>query len=196
MKSKFLNRGHPVVIEEPQFVSEHSNIHDYVAILQNDTNLVNSNPCNLQTNLITGAQFKSLNALLDLMINSTDGWFLHFRNCDFDAVKASRGLEQQPYFLKSLLKPFSSSWIIMSNRYLVKKPRKLLLKNLVVVKQIVGSIDVLIEPRTGCKDCKDFFMQLHVGRTLVFSAEYWNFYYVPSDNGISVTFLREYEVNM
>lgn len=195
LKLNYLLRGHPVVIEEREF--QHTNLYDYVDGLHNLTNLINSNPCNLHTNLITGAHYKSLNALLELTRKSSDGWFLHFRNCDFDSVKASRLLEQQPNFLTSHLKPFSSSWIVMSNNYKVMKPKRLLVKHLVVGKQIVGTIDVLIAPRAGCKDiCKDHLLQLDVGYTIVFSAENWEFSYIPTGQGDSVTFLREYELNI
>lgn len=197
LKSTYLNRGHPVVLEEHPLTSRHSSLYDYMESVKNLTHLINSNPCNLQTSLVTGSHFTSLNALFELTTKTFDGWFLHFRNCDFDAVKASRALEEQPYFLASHLKPFSSSWILMSNSYKVIKPKKLLVKHLVVVKQIIGSIDVLIAPKTSCKDsCKDFLLQLAAGYTIVFSGELWDFFYIPSGLGDAVTFLREYELNV
>lgn len=85
----------------------------------------------------------------------------------------------------------------MSNNYKVIKPKKLLVKHLVVVKQIIGSIDVVIIPRTGCRDsCKDYSLPLEAGYTLLFPAELWNFLYIPSDQGDSVTFIREYELSI
>lgn len=197
LKSNYLNRGHPVVLEEHQFLSRHSSSYDYIESLKNLTHLINSSPCNLQTSVVTASHFTSLNALFDLTKKSLDGWYLHFRNCDFDAIKASRSLEEQPYFLKSHLKPFSCSWILMSNSYKVTKPKKLLVKHLVVVKQIIGTIDVLIAPKMSCRDdCKDYLLQLDSGQTIVFSGELWEFSYIPADQGDAVTFIREYELNV
>lgn len=82
----------------------------------------------------------------------------------------------------------------MSNGYKVAKPKKLLVEHLVVVKQMIGSIDVFIAPKSGCKEsCNDFLLRLEVGYTIVFSAELWDFLYLPSSEGEAVTFLREYE---
>lgn len=77
------------------------------------------------------------------------------------------------------------------------KPKKLLVKHLVVVKQIIGSTDVFVTPKSGCKDnCNDFLLQLDVGHTIIFSAELWDFSYFPSGQAEAVTFLREYELHM
>lgn len=163
--------------------------------MKNLTDLIDSNPCNLQTSLVTGSHYTNLDELLELTNGSAE-WFIHFRNCDFSAVKASRALEQRPAFLRSH-KPFSSSWIIISSNYKVTKPKKLLVKHLVVVTQIFGSIDVLIAPKNGCKDdCNDFLLPLEPGYTIVFSAELWDFFYFPSDEGEAFTLLREYELHM
>lgn len=146
---------------------------------------------------MTGSHFTNLKELLELTKSAWDGWFIHFRNCDFSSVKASRALEEQPSFLTSQPKPFSSSWIIISNSYNVTKPKKLLVKHLVVAKQIVGSIDVFIVPKSDCKEnCKELFVQLDAGYTIVFSAEYWDFLYLPSGQGEAVTLLREYELHI
>ncbi|KAG4069667.1 hypothetical protein HA402_014690 [Bradysia odoriphaga] len=195
LKSNYINRGHPVVIEDPQLHSEDSNLNGYIERIKNLTDLIDSNPCNLQTNLVTGLHYRNLNEIFELIESSWDGWFLHYRNCDFSAVKASRALHVQPPFLTSHLKPFSSSWILFSSSYKTSKPKKLLVKHLVVVKQIIGSIDVLIAPKVECKEfCNDFELHLEVGDSVVFSAEFWDFSYYPSADGEAVTSIREYEL--
>lgn len=197
LKSNYINRGHPVLIEDRQLQSEDSNLNGYIEHMKNLTDLVDSNPCNLQTNLVTGMQYRNLNEIFELIESSWDGWFLHYRNCDFSAVKASRALHKQPAFLTTHLKPFSSSWILVSNSYKTSKPKKLLVKHLVVVKQIVGSLDVVIAPKTECKDfCIDFELHLEVGDSVVFSAELWDFSYFPSRDGEAATSLREYELQI
>lgn len=196
LKSTYINRGHPVVIEDHQFQST-NNIDDYISTIRNLTGLIDSSPCNLQTNLVTGPHYSNLNVLLDLSQSSTDGWFVHFRNCDFSSVKASRALDEPPKFLLSHPKPFSSSWILLSDGYKVSKPKKLLAKHLVAVKQIVGSIDVIVAPRSGCSEsCNEFRLPLNVGDILLFSADVWDFLYVPSGDGEAFTFIREYELRM
>lgn len=197
LKANYINRGHPVVIEDHQYLSLHSNVNDYIKTIKNLTDLIDSHPCNLQTNLVTSSQYTNLNELLDLTKISWDGWFIHFRNCDFSSVKASRALIGQPTFLTSLPKAFSASWILLSSSYNVTKPKKLLVKHLVVVKQIIGTIDVFIAPKSGCTDnCKDFFLRLEVGNTIVFSAEFWDFLYRPSSQGEASSFVREYELHI
>ncbi|KAJ6636195.1 hypothetical protein Bhyg_14783 [Pseudolycoriella hygida] len=197
LKANYINRARPVVIEEQQFLSGHFELFDYVETIRNISDLRESNPCNLQTNLVTKSHFTNLNEILELSKNSWDGWFVHFRNCDFSAVKASRALESHPPFLTSQVIPFSSSWILMSKGYNVTKPKKLLLKHLVVVKPIIGSIDVFLEPRSECKEsCIDFLLHLQVGCTMVFPAEHWDFFYVLSGQEEAVTFVREYELHL
>ncbi|XP_037050322.1 uncharacterized protein LOC119084447 [Bradysia coprophila] len=197
LKSNYIDRGYPVVIEDHQPHSEDGNLYGYIERIKNLTDLIDSNPCNLQTNLVTGLHYRNLNDIFELIESSRDGWFLHYRNCDFSAVKASRALHVQPPFLISHLKPFSSSWILISSIYKTSKPKKLLVKHLVVVKQIIGSTYVLIAPKVECKEfCSDFEFHLEVGDSFVFSAELWDFSYYPSAEGEAVTSIREYELQI
>lgn len=70
--------------EIPQFIEN---------LFNNHGNLVNSNPCDLKTNLAM-AKYTNLDELFNLILNikkqpvdEQTSWYLSFRNCDFNAVE-------------------------------------------------------------------------------------------------------------
>lgn len=190
LHDKYLLRGHPLIItdsHEPW--SENKDFATYILTLPA---LVHSNPCELQTNLIL-YKLLDLKTLFHLVTETgTDQFFLHFRNCDFEAVKASRAIIPKPYFYSSHLEPPYTSWILLSQNYHHTKHKDLSLLNLVILQQLKGWVDVMIEAKEACWDvCGSHHVRIGEGEALVLMSKLWNFKYLPSAKDISVTVVTE-----
>lgn len=178
---------------------------NFIKFLQSQPPLMRSVPCNVATNLLMERSSKptTLQKLMkqtELLANNEE-WFLHFRNCQFDAVKYSRAIlphTRRPYYLSSHLAPFYSSWLLVSNHYRMTLLKQLNVKDLVVVLQMQGVIDITLAIKEPCTDvCINHEFHLHEGEALIFVATTWDFFYSPVENSVAerneltVTFIQE-----
>lgn len=192
-----MNYNQPIIIENSHSIREPT---DFFRQLKNTTELSNSIPCELQSNLIVNRGAK-LNEILDVIFDAepifsqTDGWFVSFRNCFLSSLKASRLLLQRPSYIPTYLKPFSASWILISKEYKAANWKRLLLKDLVIVHQISGTQTVSLTARDSTCDvvCEQFEFLLKEGEALVFSANEWLFFYEPTFDRTAIMVIREYE---
>lgn len=163
---------------------------------------MNTIPCNVATNLFqTQRRLPKLRGLfrqIDLAVSSE--WFLHFRNCDFDAVKASRTI--MPYTIRpsiiSHLPPYRTSWILLSENYVMTNAKRLMVKDTVFVFQLSGRIIGELKAEGDCHNiCLDQEFELNAGETLIFNAKMWNFFFrtVMSDSKPMVSFIQEIEID-
>lgn len=170
-------------------------------------------PCNVASNLLA----KSATTVRQIIRQTEqmaphEKWFFHFRNCQFESVKASRGIipyHQRPHYLPNHLPPFRSSWILVSHQYEKKSAherihemKQLNVRDSVVVMQLQGEIHGRLEVNALCSEpCVDHTIRLTTGQSLVFAARFWNFYYepiaVPDGDAVdfAVTFIAEFEWN-
>lgn len=221
IQNAYLLRNIPVVVKDSHkswadlSKSQHGETMEFTEFLQTQTKIMESVPCNLETNLLwhsTG----NIRKLFKQVHNTPEitSWFLHFRNCQFSAVKASRtifGHTQKPYYLSSHLPPFYSSWILISQNYDVsKKWKQLKVRGLVMVLQLSGSIECIVEARSACfEECGQYKITLLTGEALIFMDRMWDFHYRPLSisaknaddwkfdykNETSITFIKEIEWN-
>lgn len=175
---------------------------DFIAFLKALPHLRTSIPCNTVTNLlqIRNEQL-NLNRLLDQTKKvGTKEWFLHFRNCEFDAVKGSRAIFPQkynPYFMSNHLPPFHSSWILISNQSQLLNEKRLPVKDLVFVFQLKGELAGRLIVQKKCTfSCANQHFRLNAGEALIFNAEMWDFFYhntssESNSESLAVTFIQE-----
>lgn len=194
LHDKYLLRGRPALIitDSHNYWPKHENFASYLSTLPG---LVHAKPCELQTNLML---YKSIDLKTLLLLAAenieigTDQWFLHFRNCDFDAVKASRAFIPKPYFYSSHLEPPYTSWILLSENYKHGGYKDLSLLNMVIIQQLSGILEVLLEAKGVCYDvCGTHHVKILESEILVFMSKLWNFKYLPSANDLSVTVVTE-----
>lgn len=196
----YLVRDHPVIISDSHDV--HKVPEDFIAFLKTLQHLSQSIPCNTVTNLlqIRNEQLNLKRFLDQTRKIGTKEWFLHFRNCEFEAVKASRAIFPQkytPYFMSNHLPPFHSSWILMSNQYKLLNEKRLPVKDLVFVFQLKGNLMGQLVVQKKCKFyCANQNFRLNAGETLIFNAEMWDFFYhnitlEPYSESLAVTFIQE-----
>lgn len=149
----YVRFNQPVIIEDSHTIWNDTN--EIFEFLQSNEDLTSSKPCDHLTNIVSNKSPK-LNEILDLVITDNRkkdvSWFLSFRNCEFIAVKASRLLWPKPDYLPLHLKPFSSSWLILIDNYRFRKSKQLNLNGLIVMVQLVGVLDVRLEPKNHCQN--------------------------------------------
>lgn len=194
----YLVRDHPVIVEDSHDVNRVPE--DFIGFLKTLLPLRKSFPCNTLTNLlqIRNEQW-NLNRLLDQTKKiGTKEWFLHFRNCEFNAVKSSRAILPQnniPYFMSNHLPPFYSSWILLSNQSQLMNEKRLPIKDLVFVFQLKGKLAGRLVVQKRCSFlCVNQDFQLNTGEALIFNAEMWDFFYhsIATDSEpLAVTFIQE-----
>lgn len=182
IEKQYLRRNHPLIIGNSHLPwhEMHSGF-DFIEFLYSDRNLKESRPCNIITNsLISPRTLGQLLKQIDLIADN-EKWFFQLRNCEFDAIKASRAIipiEARPQFLSQHLPPFRSSWILASQNYEMKANRPLNLRHLVVVLQLSGTITGHLQPNEVClSNCIDLEYQLNEGESMIFSSDMWSFSY-------------------
>ncbi|XP_037942078.1 uncharacterized protein LOC119683668 [Teleopsis dalmanni] len=193
MEAKYLERGLPVIITD----SHDEQTLDWLLekIQNNPQDFLSSDPCDIGTNLMLKKFFN-----LDVAIqkiksnNSMTKWFLQFRNCKFNAVKASRMFVTRPYYYPLHLEPFYSSWILISQDY-VSANREIYLQGLIFVQQLSGFFEFHLRPKQPCGfSCPTIDIRLSAGECLVFSTDLWVFSYEmleSKNNSISIATILE-----
>lgn len=193
-------RDHPVIINDSHDVDNVPD--DFVKFLQTLPQLRLSIPCNTVTNLLQiRTEQPNLKRLLEQTKRiGTKEWFLYFRNCEFEAVKASRAIfphKHRPYYMSNHLPPFHSSWILMSDQYNILNEKRLPVKDFVFVFQLKGKLTGRLVVRKECTlFCANKDFQLNAGQALIFNAEMWDFFYYGitsklHSESLAVTFIQE-----
>lgn len=174
---------------------------DFIEFLNSLPDLKASKPCNVLSNLLSNP--RSAEQLLKQLeyLQQDEKWFFHFRNCDFDAIKASRAIipfEARPQYLSQHLPPFRSSWILASRNYDMKAAKRLNLRRLAVVVQLSGELTGTLGPHEVCAEsCNELRYHLAEGEALIFSSEMWSFSYrshnEAEENYLIATLIQEIE---
>lgn len=205
LQNFYLFRDLPVIIKDSHrpWPNRDNVPDDFIEFLERNEKLMNSIPCNVASNLFQtqnrAPKLRGLFRQIDLHVSSE--WFLHFRNCDFDAVKASRTImpyKIRPRIISPHLPPYRSSWILLSENYDMSNAKQLMVKDTVFVFQLSGRTIGELKAVGDCHNvCLDQEFELNAGESLVFNARMWNFFYrtAMSDSKPIVSFIQEMEID-
>lgn len=126
-------------------------------------------PCSFISNLRTGSS--DLAAFLR-RVDSPEvaKWFVHWQNCDINAVKALRKYYQRPYFLSSTVSPAHFNWVLMSSDYSSPSYKKVELDSgLIALAQLRGATQLRLTPINPCNSsCPELIADLHRGEMRMF----------------------------
>lgn len=187
LQDNFLLRGMPVIISDSHtpWLSDFNFLNELLHI----DDFMTSDPCNVKSNLAMRQWMKLRKMLESIQENSG---FLHFRNCEFGALKATRRLYEKPYFYLSHLEPPHSTWFLVSHNFTSFRETRLNVVDLVVVQQMKGNVELALEGKEDCfEECGKFVETLVEGESLVFISELWNLRYKPVEANFSVTIVTE-----
>ncbi|KAJ8956092.1 hypothetical protein NQ318_016545 [Aromia moschata] len=145
-------------------------------ILEND--FYYSYPCKMSTNIYKGAT--TAGKILE-RARSFNEFFLHFQNCDLDAMKTLRKFTYRPSFLPAVYSPVLYNWLIWNRHYNATYDKVIdLVEKMALVGQVFGSMDVQLSPRYNCIEiCPILDIKLNAGEVLVFTS-LWDMTYRPN----------------
>lgn len=137
-----------------------------------------SYPCKLSSNILSNEE-----TALEILKKSLDfqEYFLHFQNCNFDAVKHFRRFFKKPEYLKQL-SPVQYSWVLASKFYNVfnSKFKPVYLSDKVaLVLQLFGENFFRLKPYDCGNDCPDLEVHLKAGEAMIVTSV-WNIEYLPN----------------
>ncbi|KAK4878261.1 hypothetical protein RN001_010767 [Aquatica leii] len=180
LKQHYIDLHTPIIIPEA--------LHNWTKI-RSDPILAESVPCQLSTNIHSG--FTTTGRILS-KLQDFDHYFLHFQNCEFDAMKAFRVFTPKPLFLPVEMSPVQYSWLLMSRYYNVSSFKQVELKEAVALfGQMQGSNYVRLLPRLNCESvCPIVEMELLEGEALVFTSM-WDLEYKPNMYGENIAVILE-----
>lgn len=190
INEEFLERGLPVILINSHPPWPEDNFTQHLLTLEP---LMESSPCEMSSNLIV-RRLANLHELIERVQKVDEqSWFIHFRNCDFPAVKASRLIASRPGFFSPHLEPAYSSWVLMSRNYDYPAPKDLTLEGIVLVRQLLGRGVFRLSSRGKClEECGKYTVNVKSGEALLFTTDLWDFSYYTSESSIkSVTFITE-----
>ncbi|XP_058060574.1 uncharacterized protein LOC131211203 [Anopheles bellator] len=202
-----LMRQIPIVVPDGQSMWEEHERYggDWSRFLADVEDLLLSNPCDLQTNLLfqpSTARPTALARMVDLLAPDTEreeskdnvgGWFVQFRNCALRTVKKTRIMFRKPYFYAAHWESPFTSWFLLSAGYGGNREIRPNMAGLVIVSQLRSALNVTLEPRYECEArCRTVRLMLQERQSLLFSTTLWSFSYSPSQQDrASVTFVSE-----
>lgn len=148
-------------------------------MLTQNTILSNSYPCKLSTNLFKSYDDVTFNTILNRAPNA-QRYFIHFQNCEWDAVKQFRIFTPRPAFLHREIAPIQYSWLLLNRDYKVAKFKRVDLKeNIAVVVQVTGTTNFRLVPQKQCEfECFELDVGLEEGEVMVLTS-LWDLEYQP-----------------
>ncbi|XP_055678156.1 uncharacterized protein LOC129786925 [Lutzomyia longipalpis] len=190
LSEEFLERGLPVLLMDSHTAWPEDNFTQHLLTLEP---LMESTPCEMSSNLIV-RRLANLQELIErIQRMEKHSWFLHFHNCDFPAVKATRLIAPRPLFFPPHLEPAYSSWILMSHKYDHPAPKEITLDGIVLVRQLQGRGVFRLSGRGKClEECGKYTVEVKSGEALLFTTDLWEFSYFPNEGPTkSVSFITE-----
>ncbi|KAK6643363.1 hypothetical protein RUM43_004868 [Polyplax serrata] len=193
----YLVRDRPVIVVDamtywPVMNTHHFYFENITQTYLKNEKLMDTVPCVLISNIRPGSN--DLLAFLKRLQSPTlDKWFVHWQNCDINAVKALRKFYQRPYFLSTSVAPAHFNWVLMSSDYNTKVYKQVELDSgLIILAQLRGSTDFKLTPNSPCNGtCPELSGSLHEGEMLVFTNFMWSFEYRPENQTDNVAILTE-----
>lgn len=168
-----------------------NSVSNLTKILTENTILSTSMPCKLSTNLFKNYNDISFREILNRALNA-HRYFIHFQNCEWNAIKQFRSFTPRPSFLHRDIAPIQYSWLLMDNNYKVGKFKRIdLIENIAVVVQIFGRTNFKLLPQKHCEfECFELETVLEEDEVLVVT-NLWDLEYKPIGFGENVAVILE-----
>ncbi|KAL2715235.1 hypothetical protein V1478_014933 [Vespula squamosa] len=193
----YLNRDAPAIITDAMDTWSVMNT-DYfwfdnvTHLYLGNERLMETVPCALMSNL--RASSSDLAAFLRRVHSpEVTKWFMHWQNCDINAVKILRKYYQRPYFLSSTVSPAHFNWVLMSSNYNSPGYKKVELDSgLIALAQLRGGTKLRLTPINPCNSsCPELIADLYQGEMLIFTNTMWTLEYAPMRGLDNIAILTE-----
>lgn len=178
---QYLEVDHPVIVSGSIEHWATNSPEELLSHLLDHKEFANSVPCNFFSNFHNPK--KSPGASLKEVFtkkHNFDSFFLHFQNCDLEAMKVLRNFTYRPWVVPEEIAPVTYNWLIWNRKYNPVKYKKLeLIEKYALIGQMLGSTQLKLVPRKNCKDkCDVIEGVLPSGYILMFTS-LWDIEYLP-----------------
>lgn len=147
-----------------------------------------SYPCKLSTNIIK--DFSYLGEVLE-RVSVFDEFYLHFQNCDLEAMRRMRKYTYRPEVIPKNFSPTIYNWLIWNKSYNVTNFKPLeLVEKLGVFGQIMGTTKIQLVPKYCESVCPIMSILLYGGEALIFT-DAWDLEYRPGETGENMAVVME-----
>lgn len=188
IKVRYLDLDIPVILTN-QSVGWPQGSNTSTFKIYSDAAIRESFPCNLASNIVNrGASVGKLFEKTELF----DSFFMHFQNCQKDAMKSFRAVFPRPKFLHPEIKPIQYNWLLWNKNYDIDTFKRIeLLDKFAVVGQISGTNYFDLWPRENCeKICTPLRVKLAAGEFLLLSS-LWDLEYKPDKSTENLAVILE-----
>lgn len=162
---------------------------DFLYDLNSEDAFHNSYPCSLSTN--TQKSESTFGKILE-NIQLFDNFFVHFQNCELEAMKTFRKYTYRPSFLPNIYSPVTYNWLLWSKNYNTSKFKPIdLIEKITLIGQITGRTYIKLLPRKNCESvCSILEIILEKGESLILTS-LWNLEYKAYENGENIAVILE-----
>ncbi|CAG9770056.1 unnamed protein product [Ceutorhynchus assimilis] len=165
---------------------------DFIGQIIDKDAFARSIPCNLFTNV-----YNSKKGDIDLLSlfekrKYFDNFFMHFQNCDLEAMKVFRNFTYRPSILPDELSPVTYNWLIWNKNYNAPNYKRLnLIEKTTVVGQLFGNTRLRLVPRKNCENvCEVLKGILPAGHFLIVTS-LWDLEYLAEGDGENMAAVLE-----
>lgn len=187
LKIRYADIDTPVIVNQPLKSWIQSN--NFIELLAEDTIIEYSKPCSLSTNIINGIPI--VKTLLE-RATFFESFYMHFQNCDFQAMKQFRSYTPKPDFLPPEWSPVQYNWLLWSTNYNTTSYKPInFTQRIMVFCQIAGEFYINLKPKNNCKEqCNNIDIKLKQGELLIFT-DLWSLEYRSESPGESIAVILE-----
>lgn len=166
------------------------NIANLTELLIKNEILADTFPCKLSSNLYNNDEPNFKNILKKTA--HFQRYFIHFQNCEWEAVKQFRIFAPRPEFLNRKIAPIQYSWLLLNRNYNVRRFKRIALReNVAVVVQVLGNTIFRLTPQSECGDeCGALEIELKENEGMVVTS-LWDLEYKPVAFGENVAVILE-----
>lgn len=187
LEERYINLDVPVVLikgiehwpKDSQFLQDLLSFDDFSS----------SFPCKLSSNIV-----KDFIPAGEILVKAQhfDEFFIHFQNCDSDAMRVLRRFTFRPHVLPAAHSPSIFNWIIWNKNYNTTAYKTVeLIEKLTIFGQIMGSTDIRLIPRKNCElVCPTLDFQIFQGEMLIFTS-LWDLEYRCNEAGENLAAVME-----
>lgn len=184
ISQRFLKRDIPVIVEDglrDWGSLSNMNISHMAEIFLKHPILRQYPSCEFVSNMRTKYRSDHRAFLRRVKREDVSEYYAYWENCEKEAARAFREFFKRPYFLPPMVQLSDTNWVYVSSMFKGKKRKEITIyRQMNMIIQIKGEIDIFIQPRGVCEySCDELSGTLKEGEILLTTDFLWDLKYFP-----------------